>query len=80
MRFFYLFAAFLTFTIPNLAQKIITDKAPVSNGSTVVQTSANEENTETRDSYKLRCGDKSFTVEYGISPFNPSNFAGPEGI
>lgn len=79
MKFFYLFAAFLTFTTPNLAQKIIKDKAPQSNESTVVQTSASEENTETRDDdYKLRRGNRSFTVEYGVSPFNPSNFAGPK--
>jgi hypothetical protein len=36
---------------------------------------ANEE--ESLD-WKLRRGDKSFTVEYGISPLNPSNFAGPK--
>ncbi len=78
MRFFYLFAAFLTFTTPNLAQKIIKDKVPESNKSTVVQTSASEENMETRDNYKLRRGDNELQVEFGDSPFNPSNFAGPK--
>lgn len=28
--------------------------------------------------WKLRRGNKTFSVEYGISPFNPSNFAGPK--
>ena len=80
MRFFYLFAAFLTFTTPNLAQKIIKDQALVSNESTVVQTSASEENTETRDDYKLLRGDKELQIEFGVSPFNPSNFAGPKSV
>lgn len=30
------------------------------------------------NAYKLKRGDKNFSVEYGISPFNPSNFAGPK--
>ena len=78
MRFFYLFAAFLTLTTPNLAQKITSNNAPASKESIAVQTSASDENTETRDDYKLRRGDKEFVVEQGISPFNPSNFAGPK--
>lgn len=28
--------------------------------------------------YTLRRGDKEIAVEYGVSPFNPSNFAGPK--
>lgn len=36
-----------------------------------------EETAETPD-YTLRRGDKEIAVEYGISPFNPSNFAGPK--
>jgi hypothetical protein len=78
VRFFYLFTAFLTFTTPNLAQKIFKDKALVSNESTVVQTSSSGENMETRDSYKLLRGDKELQIEFGVSPFNPSNFAGPK--
>lgn len=78
MKFFYLFAAFLTFSTPNLAQKIIKDKIPESNESTAVQTSASEEIPETREDYKLRRGDKELQLEFGISPFNPSNFAGPK--
>lgn len=78
MRFFYLFAAFLTFTTPNFAQKIIKDKAPATNESTDVQTPAGEKNTETQDDYKLRRGDKELQLEFGASPFNPSNFAGPK--
>jgi len=78
VRFFYLFAAFLIFTTPNLAQETTKDKAPLPNESTVVQMSASEENTETEEPYKLRRGDKEIAAEYGISPFNPSNFAGPK--
>ncbi|MCU1288460.1 MAG: hypothetical protein JWN60_689 [Acidobacteria bacterium] len=33
---------------------------------------------EAAQPYKLRRGDKDFAIEYGISPFNPSNFAGPK--
>jgi hypothetical protein len=78
VKFFYLSAAFLIFTTPNIAQKIVKDKSTASNESTVVPASANEENTETRDDYKLRRGDKEVNYEFGISPFNPSNFAGPK--
>jgi len=80
VRFFYLFAVFLTFTTPNLAQKIVEDKASLSNQSTVVQTSVSEEITETQDTYLLRRGDKELQLEFGASPFNPSNFAGPKGF
>jgi len=72
VKFFYLFAAFLTFTSSSLAQKIIKYKALVSSESTVVQMSASEENTETRNSYKLRRGDKELQLE---SPsFNVNGF------
>lgn len=37
----------------------------------------NEDETASTD-WKLLRGDKSFSVEYGISPLNPSNFAGPK--
>lgn len=78
MRFFYLTAAFLIFTNPNLAQQIVKDKPAVSNESIVEQPSANEENREKLEDYKLRRGDKEVNYEFGISPFNPSNFAGPK--
>ena len=78
VRFFYLFAIFLTFTTPNLAQAIVEDKATLSNESTVVQTSAREEIMQTQDTYLLRRGDKELQLEFGASPFNPSNFAGPK--
>ncbi len=41
---------------------------------------ANEtaETAEDDSIYKLRRGDKEISAEYGISPFNPSNFAGPK--
>jgi hypothetical protein len=78
VRYFYLLAVFLTFTAPIFAQEIIKDRTPTPNDSTVVQTPVSEENTEVRDDYKLRRGDKELQVEFGISPFNPSNFAGPK--
>ncbi len=75
---FYVIIAFLIFTIPSLAQKIIKDETPASSESIGVQASGSGENSETRDDYKLRRGDKDFQFEVGISPFNPSNFAGPK--
>jgi opacity protein-like surface antigen len=36
-----------------------------------------EERPEVPD-YTLRRGDKEINIEYGVSPFNPSNFAGPK--
>ena len=77
MRFFYLSAVFFIFTIPSLAQETVKDKTPPSNQSTETENSATADNIEPRD-YKLRRGDKEFAVEYGISPLNPSNFAGPK--
>jgi hypothetical protein len=38
----------------------------------------NQQESENPIDWKLRRGNKSFSVEYGISPFNPSNFAGPK--
>ncbi|MCY7377286.1 MAG: acyloxyacyl hydrolase [Pyrinomonadaceae bacterium] len=37
----------------------------------------NQKQVEPED-WSLRRGDKTFSVEYGVSPFNPSNFAGPK--
>ena len=45
------------------------------------QAPPNEETEQKSDApsdWKLRRGNKTFTVEYGISPLNPSNFAGPK--
>jgi hypothetical protein len=78
VKYFYLLGVFLIFTIPNIAQEINKDRTLASSESTVVETLANEENTEVPSDYKLRRGDKEFSIEYGISPFNPSNFAGPK--
>lgn len=78
MKLFYLSAFILTFITPNLAQKIIKDNAAVSDQSTIIQKPISEENKETQDEYKLRRGDKEVQFEFGISPFNPSNFAGPK--
>lgn len=38
-----------------------------------------KESVEPND-WELRRGNKTFSVEYGISPFNPSNFAGPKSF
>jgi opacity protein-like surface antigen len=78
VRFFYLLAVFLTFAAPGLAQKIIKDEAPASKESSVVQAPESDKNREKSEDYKLRRGDKELQLEFGISPFNPSNFAGPK--
>jgi hypothetical protein len=78
VKFFYLFAAFLTFTTLNLAQEVNREKATAFNESAVVKTAATKEKTELGEPYKLRRGDKEIAAEHGISPFNPSNFAGPK--
>ena len=72
--FFYLSVVFLIFTTPNIAQEIVKEKAHLSGESTGVKSSPVDENAEA--DFKLRRGDKEVAVEYGISPFNPSNFAG----
>lgn len=77
MRYFYLFAAFLIFTTPNPAQKVIK-KTSLTDESASLQPSGSEENAEAKEDYKLRRGDKEINAEFGISPFNPSNFAGPK--
>lgn len=40
----------------------------------------NQEQTVEPDDWRPKRGDKSFTIEYGISPFNPSNFSGPKSF
>ncbi len=37
-----------------------------------------KDDADTAPDYTLNRGDKEIAVEYGISPFNPSNFAGPK--
>lgn len=56
----------------NAAQSADTPKQPGEKSN-----SQKNESVEPND-WKLRRGNKSFTVEYGISPLNPSNFAGPK--
>lgn len=74
--FFYLFIALLIFTAPSLGQKIIKDES-LSHDSIAAQTGG-ENDGQAADSYKLVRGDKDLQLEFGISPFNPSNFAGPK--
>jgi len=77
VRFFYLFIALLIFTTPSPAQKITKDET-LSGEAIVTPAKAGEESGKAVRDYKLVRGDKEFSVEYGISPFNPSNFAGPK--
>jgi opacity protein-like surface antigen len=42
------------------------------------ETETETEKTEPENPYRLTRGNKTFSIEYGISPFNPSNFSGPK--
>ena len=75
---FYLLIVFLGFTAQNFAQQIIKEPASQPDTSIAQTENTGKEKAETEVSYKLTRGNKSFGVEYGISPFNPSNFAGPK--
>ena len=48
-----------------------------SKNSPKTEKQTSEQSAEPND-WQLRRGNKSFSVEYGISPLNPSNFAGPK--
>ncbi len=76
LRFFYRFSVFLAFGFPVFAQNIIKNEklspdAPAENA-------VNQTDSATENNYSLKRGDKDLQIEYGISPFNPSNFAGPK--
>lgn len=78
-RFFYLCAFFLAFfTVSVRAQNIKKDETVKPSETGAAQTDAAKIDTESSQPYRLRRGDKDFSIEYGISPFNPSNFAGPK--
>ena len=79
LRVFCLIIVFFGSTAPNFAQQILKKEAalqPKESNSQVENTTQIEEKTESP--YRLKRGNKSFSIEYGISPFNPSNFAGPK--
>lgn len=78
-RFFYLCAVFLAFTISGYAQNKDKDEIVLPNepaGAPTIDNAATR--AEAAALYRLRRGDKEIAVEHGISPFNPSNFAGPK--
>jgi opacity protein-like surface antigen len=76
--FFCLLTIFLAFDSPVFAQTVIKSETNLTENKTVGQTDKAENEDPPVDLYKLRRGDKEISVEYGISPFNPSNFAGPK--
>ena len=79
VRFFYWFSVFLAFGIPVLAQDEIKDEVFQPDKTTIVSAENDEEKSASYPRlYSLRRGDKEVSVEYGISPLNPSNFAGPK--
>lgn len=77
VRFFCLFFALLTFSAPSPAQKIIKDEPPTSE-TAAAELETSKKSDAAAKNYKLRRGEKEFSFQYGISPFNPSNFAGPK--
>ena len=86
VRFFYWFSVFLAFSVSIYAQGKIDGKAFSAEKSSAVETEEdiNPVETATADAaddnlnYSLKRGNKDVSIEYGISPFNPSNFAGPK--
>jgi opacity protein-like surface antigen len=79
--FVYLLTVLLAFNLPVSAQIIIKNETvspDKKNDVLTEKTEKTEKQSESGDVYKLRRGDKEIAVEYGISPFNPSNFAGPK--
>jgi opacity protein-like surface antigen len=68
---------FLVFSASNFAQQSSETESTQKKKTTAEIKENNQDETETSD-YKLRRGNKAFTLEYGISPLNPSNFAGPK--
>lgn len=83
--FFGIFILCFTF-IQIYPQKIV--KTEFSNGRAAenrenseqsnVETAEKGDTVRTNYIYRLNRGQKEFSVEYGVSPFNPSNFAGPK--
>ncbi|HVE56791.1 MAG TPA: hypothetical protein VNB22_08180, partial [Pyrinomonadaceae bacterium] len=64
------------------AEKSVSQEDPVKKDNSLPEkdpsiTDKEAERPEVPD-YTLRRGDKEISIEYGISPFNPSNFAGPK--
>ncbi|HEX8288261.1 MAG TPA: acyloxyacyl hydrolase [Pyrinomonadaceae bacterium] len=73
-----LYAIFIAFSISAYAQNISKKETVSLDERASAQKDSNQTDTKPTADYRLRRGDKDFSVEYGISPFNPSNFAGPK--
>ena len=56
----------------------LTKKKDFSTDKKLSENLIEEDVNEPPEDYKLRRGDKELQIEFGISPFNPSNFAGPK--
>lgn len=78
MRVFYWFSVLLAFGIPVSAQNAVKDEPLLSEKSVIVPATSDEKEDAPPASYSLKRGDKEVQIEYGISPLNPSNFAGPK--
>lgn len=81
--FFYLPVVLIAFGIPGFGQQIIkqqsvTDEAVLPDKSVEAPANESEKDAEALPPYQLVRGEKEFQLEYGVSPFNPSNFAGPK--
>ncbi len=78
LRLFYWFSVCLAFGIPVFAQNAVKDKTLLPDKTTVISASGDEKEIAPDETYLLKRGTKELQLEYGISPFNPSNFAGPK--
>ena len=78
LRIFCLLIIFIAFSATDFAQQIVKDERSEADKNTASAENEKEENPAKAVSYRLVRGEKDFSLEYGISPFNPSNFAGPK--
>lgn len=81
--FFYLPVVLIAFSSAVFGQQIIKqefvkNEAVLSDKATEAQADESEKRPEALPPYQLARGEKEFQVEFGVSPFNPSNFAGPK--
>ncbi len=77
-QFFYRFSVLLAFAVSVFAQDAIKYKTLLPDKSAVVPAETIEKENVPDETYLLKRGTKELQLEYGISPFNPSNFAGPK--
>ncbi len=78
VRILYWLSVLLALSIPAFAQEGIKDEPFLPEKSVVAPTITDEKEDAPPASYSLKRGDKEVQIEYGISPLNPSNFAGPK--